>query len=47
MHSLWKSLVIGLLIGLGLAVMFANRAGAQNEVGIISGTPLEDSNLPE
>jgi hypothetical protein len=41
MHYFRKSLVIGLMISLGLAVMFAHRAGAQSDVGIISGTPLK------
>ncbi len=40
MYSFWKSLVIGLLIGLGLVAMYANRTVAQTEAGIISGTPL-------
>ncbi len=41
MRSFWKSLLMGLLIGLGLVVILANRAGAQTDVGIISGTPLK------
>ena len=46
MHSLWKSLFIGLLVGLGLAGMAATHAGAQNAVGVISGTPLKIQIFP-
>ena len=46
MRSFWKSVMIGLLIGLGLVVIFANRAGAQTDVGLISGTPLKIQIFP-
>jgi hypothetical protein len=41
MRALWKCLVIGSLIGLGLVGMLANRAGAQSQAGIINGAPLK------
>ena len=46
MRSFWKSLLMGLLIGLGLVVILANRAGAQSDVGMISGTPLKIQVFP-
>ena len=47
MRLFWKSLMMGLLIGLGLVVILANRAGAQTGVGIISGTPLKIQIFPD
>jgi hypothetical protein len=47
MHSLWKSLVIGLLFGLGLVGLLAKNASAQTEVGVISGTPLKIQAFPD
>jgi hypothetical protein len=47
MRALKKNLAIGTLFSLVLAIIFFARAGAQSDVGVISGSPLKIQVFPD